>query len=108
LSCFVAGLGFGLVGTPIIIAAQASVPWNERGVVTGGNQFFRAVGSSVGVAVFGALANAVFSVSQTALPNVQSIKTASGVVFWATVLTTLFTAGAAWAMPRHSTPKNQG
>ena len=30
-SCFVVGLGMGLVATPSLIAAQASVQWNERG-----------------------------------------------------------------------------
>ncbi len=56
--CFVLGLGLGFTATPTIIAAQSSVEWNERGVVTGANQFFRSAGSAVGVAVFGAIANA--------------------------------------------------
>ncbi len=60
IACFVIGLGMGLVATPTLIAAQASVEWNERGVVTGTNQFARAIGSALGVAIFGAIANAIF------------------------------------------------
>ncbi len=63
VSCFVVGLGMGLVAAPSLIAAQASVGWAERGVVTGANMFARSIGSAVGVAVFGAVANAVFETS---------------------------------------------
>jgi MFS family permease len=55
--CFVIGVGMGLSATPTLIAAQTSVGWKERGVVTGSNMFFRSMGSAVGVAVFGAIAN---------------------------------------------------
>lgn len=55
--CFVIGIGMGLSATPSLIAAQTSVGWTERGVVTGSNMFFRSMGSAVGVAVFGAIAN---------------------------------------------------
>ena len=41
-----------------MIAAQSSADWATRGVVTGTNMFARSVGSAVGVAVFGAIANA--------------------------------------------------
>jgi hypothetical protein len=37
---------------------QSSVGWDRRGVVTGTNMFARSVGSAVGVAIFGAIANA--------------------------------------------------
>ncbi|WP_194818151.1 MDR family MFS transporter [Nocardia sp. XZ_19_385] len=56
-SCFVIGLGLGLVSTPSIIAAQSSAEWSERGVVTSTNMFARSIGSAVGVAVFGAIVN---------------------------------------------------
>lgn len=56
--CVLVGLGMGLIASPSLIAAQSSVEWSERGVVTGANAFARAIGSAVGVAVFGALANA--------------------------------------------------
>jgi EmrB/QacA subfamily drug resistance transporter len=57
--CFVMGIGFGFVASPAVVAAQSSVTWQHRGVATGANMFARSVGSSVGVAVFGAIANGV-------------------------------------------------
>jgi EmrB/QacA subfamily drug resistance transporter len=57
-TCFVIGLGLGLIATPTLIAAQSTVGWAERGVVTGNNLFCRSAGSALGVAVFGAIANA--------------------------------------------------
>jgi hypothetical protein len=49
----------GLTAAPTLIAAQSSVGWTERGVVTANNIFLRSLGSALGVAVFGAMANAV-------------------------------------------------
>jgi hypothetical protein len=49
----------GLTAAPTLIAAQSSVGWAERGVVTANNIFLRSLGSALGVAVFGAMANAV-------------------------------------------------
>ena len=63
VTCFVTGLGMGLVATPSLIAAQASVGWNERGVATGTNMFARSLGSAVGAAVLGAVANGVVAAS---------------------------------------------
>ena len=54
------GGGMGLLAVPTLIAAQSSVDWNERGVVTGNNMFARSLGSAVGVAIFGAIANSIF------------------------------------------------
>ena len=55
---FFVGLGLGLIASPTLVAAQSSVGWETRGVVTGTNMFARSVGSALGIAVFGALANA--------------------------------------------------
>ncbi|MBB3325519.1 MDR family MFS transporter [Microlunatus antarcticus] len=57
-TCFVIGLGMGWVAAPTLIAAQSSVEWNVRGVVTGTSMFARSMGSALGIAVFGAIANA--------------------------------------------------
>jgi EmrB/QacA subfamily drug resistance transporter len=57
-ACFVIGAGFGLASAPTIVAVQSVVDWQRRGVVTGTNLFCRNLGSAVGVAVFGAIANA--------------------------------------------------
>ena len=52
------GLAWASSPRPSLIAAQQSADWQTRGVVTGTNMFARSVGSAVGVAVFGAIANA--------------------------------------------------
>jgi EmrB/QacA subfamily drug resistance transporter len=57
-ACWVIGVGMGFIATPVLIAAQSAADWQTRGVVTGTNMFARSVGSAVGVAVFGAIANA--------------------------------------------------
>jgi EmrB/QacA subfamily drug resistance transporter len=67
LFCLIIGLGMGLTAPPMLVAAQASVGWDERGVVTANNIFMRSLGSSLGVAVFGAIANA--TVGTDALRN---------------------------------------
>jgi len=59
VACFVIGIGLGFSASPSVVAAQSSVDWSTRGVVTGANMFSRSVGSAVGVAVFGAVANGV-------------------------------------------------
>jgi EmrB/QacA subfamily drug resistance transporter len=59
LACFVLGIGFGFVASPAVVAAQSSVTWAHRGVVTGAAMFSRSIGSAVGVAVFAAVANGI-------------------------------------------------
>jgi EmrB/QacA subfamily drug resistance transporter len=59
--CFVMGVGLGLSNSPTIVAVQSVVGWKRRGVVTGTNLFSRSIGSAVGAAVFGAIANATLA-----------------------------------------------
>jgi EmrB/QacA subfamily drug resistance transporter len=61
VASFFVGLGLGLIASPTLVAAQSSVGWATRGVVTGTNMFARSVGSALGIAVFGAVANAAVS-----------------------------------------------
>jgi EmrB/QacA subfamily drug resistance transporter len=61
VACFVTGFGFGWANVPTLIAAQSSVGWGERGVVTGANMFARSIGSAVGAAIFGAVANGIIA-----------------------------------------------
>jgi EmrB/QacA subfamily drug resistance transporter len=73
-TCFVVGLGLGLVASPTLISAQSAVEWDRRGVVTGTNVFARSMGSALGIAVFGAIANA--SLSQQVGGHVSSTASA--------------------------------
>lgn len=57
LASFVTGIGMGFASISILVAVQSVVGWNRRGVVTGANMFTRSIGSAVGVAVFGSIAN---------------------------------------------------
>lgn len=54
---FVTGIGMGFASTSIVVAVQSVVGWNRRGVATGANMFTRSLGSAVGIAVFGSIAN---------------------------------------------------
>jgi Na+/melibiose symporter-like transporter len=60
-ACFVVGVGLGLSSSPTLVAVQSVVGWDRRGVVTGTNMFCRSLGSAVGVAIFGAIANATLA-----------------------------------------------
>ena len=61
LTCFVIGLGMGFIASPSLVAAQSAVEWHNRGVVTGTIMFARSMGSALGIATFGAIANASLS-----------------------------------------------
>ena len=52
---FLLGLGLGPLQSLFSLAIQNAAPMNRMGVVTSANQFFRQIGSAVGVALFGAL-----------------------------------------------------
>ncbi len=51
------GAGFGLMSTPLLVALQSAVGWNERGVVTSANMFSRYLGMSLGAVLVGAIFN---------------------------------------------------
>jgi len=53
IACVI-GAGFGFVSVVTILAAQAAVGWDQRGVVTSANQFARNIGGTVGVPIAGA------------------------------------------------------
>ena len=67
-SCFVIGIGMGLTASPTLVAVQSIAGWEQRGVVTSTNLFARSIGSAVGVAVFGAIANATLGDRLLAAP----------------------------------------
>lgn len=65
---FLTGLGMGLSSAPLVVALQSVVGWDRRGVVTGTNMFCRSIGSAVGAAVFGAIANTTLAREFAAAP----------------------------------------
>ena len=99
---FVIGLGMGFSAAPTLIAAQSAVEWRERGVVTGSNMFFRSAGSAIGVAVFGAIANATLGRTGIEGGRVapQALTTAVHHVFLTTTLLSAALLAAVLLMPR--------
>ena len=107
VTCFVIGFGMGLTATPTLIAAQSTVAWHERGVVTGNNLFMRSLGSALGVAIFGAIANATLG-NATALQagHVEAAPLVVAVhhVFVAVVVLAVAMALIVALMPRNDRP----
>jgi hypothetical protein len=52
---FVFGAGLGLIMQVVVLVAQNSVPATQIGTATSTNNYFREVGASLGVAVFGTI-----------------------------------------------------
>jgi MFS family permease len=101
---FFMGAGLGITTSPALIAAQSSVGWGERGVVTGTNLFARNVGSAVGVAVLGAIANAIIAGFPGTDQNPDAVVAATGAVFWAVLIGSVLALIAALAMPKTPVP----
>ena len=57
LSMLLLGLGFGMVLQVSLLAVQNVAPHSDLGVATSSTQFFRSMGGSFGVAIFGAILN---------------------------------------------------
>ena len=98
--CFVVGLGMGLVASPTLIAAQASVGWSERGVVTGTNLFSRSLGSAVGIALFGAIVNLAVRSGETP----AAVESGSQHVFLAVAVLAVVMTVAVLALPGRGAP----
>jgi EmrB/QacA subfamily drug resistance transporter len=110
LPCFIMGLGFGLVASPSTIAAQSSVGWQDRGVVTAANMFGRSVGSALGVAIFGAIANGIVRSRTGGTPTsleqvpVSDLEPALHAVFVAAAAVAVLLLVAALTMPKRVVP----
>ena len=105
-TCFAIGLGMGITAAPTLIAAQTAVGWQQRGVVTGTNMFFRSMGSAVGVAAFGAVVNATLGASSLEGADVdpESLTGAVHSVFVATAVVAVLLLVAVLLMPRRDRP----
>jgi MFS family permease len=109
-ACFVVGAGLGFIASPTLIAAQSSVGWAERGVVTGSNLFARSIGSAVAVAALGAVANAVIDGGRggaAAQPTGQVLADASQAVFVAVAVVSVVMVAAIALMPGRSAATSQ-
>lgn len=101
-TCFAIGLGMGVTAAPTLIAAQSAVGWDQRGVVTGANMFFRSLGSAVGVAAFGAVVNATLGATSLEGADVGAGPLTQAVhhVFLGVVVVTVLMLATVLAMPR--------
>jgi EmrB/QacA subfamily drug resistance transporter len=105
IACFIIGWGFGWSIAPSLIAAQSTAAWHERGVVTGVQAFGRSIGSAVGVAVLGAIANGVIAASGKGDRDPHTVTIASSWVFVASAIVIALAIVAVLAMPRMATPR---
>jgi MFS family permease len=97
-ACFVMGVGMGYVASPSVVAAQTAVTWSSRGVATGANMFARSVGSAVGVAIFGAIANAVIA-ARGGDASRAAVQAGSTAVFLAVLVAAVVSIAAGLLMP---------
>jgi len=57
LSTMIVGAGLGMMMPILTLSVQNAFPANRRGVVTSASTFFRSVGGTVGIAIFGVIFN---------------------------------------------------
>src|SRR5690606_24639204 len=69
VAVFVMGGGLGLLSISLLVHAQSTVGWSERGTVTGVAMFSRFVGQSIGAAILGAVANSSLRSALAAAPD---------------------------------------
>ncbi len=67
------GVGLGLSMQVLVVATQNAVPVRDLGVATSTVNFFRSVGGSIGVALFGALFNSRLAAELSASPALASL-----------------------------------
>jgi MFS family permease len=65
---FITGVGFGGASMPFLLSAQHGVGWQQRGIVTSANQFFRTMGGAIGIGLLGMLFNVL------AAPEMQRLR----------------------------------
>jgi EmrB/QacA subfamily drug resistance transporter len=61
LASLLMGAGIGLQAASLLVGVQSVVGWERRGVATGTALFTRMVGSAIGAAVFGSVANSTLA-----------------------------------------------
>lgn len=66
------GVGLGFANTALVIAAQSSVDWQNRGVVTASTMFFRSIGGAIVVGATGGILKASIAKDPTIPPEAAS------------------------------------
>jgi EmrB/QacA subfamily drug resistance transporter len=61
LASMLMGVGIGLPAVSLLVGVQSVIGWERRGVATGTALFARMLGSAVGAAVFGSVANSTLA-----------------------------------------------
>jgi hypothetical protein len=97
----------GLTAAPTLIAAQSSVGWGERGMVTANNIFLRSLGSALGVAVFGAIANATVGADALQDGSIDAGRLTSAVqhIFLGILIVAILMAVMVALLPRGDRPR---
>jgi EmrB/QacA subfamily drug resistance transporter len=71
LACGAVGIGMGLVSITLVLAVQALIRREDRGIATSAVLFFRSIGGTVGVAVMGAVLTARVGLETAGLAHGQ-------------------------------------
>ncbi len=66
---FVLGVGLGMVMQVLVIVVQNAVQYRDLGAATSGVTFFRSIGSSFGVAIFGAIFSNDLAANMRSVPT---------------------------------------
>ncbi len=74
---FLLGTGLGVVMPTMVLAVQNEFKQHELGVATSSNQLFRSLGSTIGIAIFGAMLTAGLTSNLTNVGNDAYIKALS-------------------------------
>jgi len=99
----------GLVAITLIIAVQALIRREDRGIATSAVLFFRSVGGTVGVAVMGAVLTARVGLEASGLAEGQvhlppalaaALVAEMGAVFWVGTAAAVLGLGATLFLPR--------
>ena len=88
---------------PSLVAAQSSVAWGERGVVTGTIMFSRSLGQAIGAAILGAIANAVIASNGGDQNDPATIVAATTAVFIGVAVAAVVILIGAIVMPKTHT-----
>lgn len=107
LVSLVAGLGFGIASTTVLIAAPSSALPERRGVTTGLIAFFRSLGQATGAAIFGAIAKAVISANGGDETDPDAFAAAMSSVYVGIGIVAVVLVISATALPRAVEPHSR-